>query len=123
MTNLKSPQMLSQAVWVALLSWIDGMYVNVLFQTSKAIGGDKFEFLPDLRLVVGSVVVVFSPISCESLAIILDMKVDRIGTSLPRHHSIFLVLDCQYAPASSHYLQGTTQSTDTRFYINPSVHH
>jgi NACHT domain len=110
-------------------SGIDGTYDNVLLQAVKAIGVDRPELYVNLRLVVGSIVVVFNPLSCESLAAILDMPVDKVRTSLRRLHSIFIVPDSRSMPirvchkSLADYLQDESRCKDTRFYINPSILH
>jgi NACHT domain len=69
-------------------SGVDGTYDNILIQASKAIGENKPEAYVNLRLVVGSIVVVFNPLSCESLAAILGMQVDK---GIHRHLHIIII--------------------------------
>jgi NACHT domain len=110
-------------------SGMDGTYDNILIQASKVIGEDKPEAYVNLRLVVGSIVVVFDPLSCESLAGILGMNVDKVGTALRRLHSIFIVPDSESKPirmchkSVADYFQDEKRCSDARFYINPSDLH
>jgi WD40 repeat protein len=109
---------------------IDAMYDTVLLQSFKElIGTDESEFYIKLRLVIGSIVVVFNPLSCSSLEGILGMKAGRVGTALRRLHSIFIVPESEVDPirichkSLADYLQDENRCKDSRFYINPSVLH
>jgi hypothetical protein len=110
-------------------SGIDGTYDHILLQASKAIGEDKPKSYANLRLVVGSIVVVFNPLSCASLAVILDMEVDKVGTALRRLHSIFIVPDSESKPirichkSLADYLEDGERCRDPRFHINSSDLH
>jgi hypothetical protein len=79
--------------------------------------------------VVGSIVVGLNPLSCESLAAILEMHVDKVRTSLRRLHSVFIIPESNSKPirichkSFSDYLQDKTRCKDVRFYINPLDHH
>jgi hypothetical protein len=95
----------------------------------KEIDMDESQFLTHLRLVVGSIVVVFNPLSCASLAAILGMKMARVWTALRPLHSIFIVPDSGSAPirichkSLTNYLQDKTRCKDARFFIDSSVLH
>jgi NACHT domain len=108
---------------------IDGIYDHIILQASKVIGEDRPKSYANLRLVVGSVVVAFDPLSCASLATILDIEMDKVGTALRRLHSIFIVSDSVSKPirichkSVADYLQDKTRCRNAKFYINPSDLH
>jgi hypothetical protein len=108
---------------------IDGTYDNILVQASKAIGVDKTLFYDNFRLVVGSIVIVFNPLSCKTLAAILNMKVENVRTALRRLHSVIIVPYSDSKPirichkSVADYLQDKTRCTDPRFHIDASVLH
>jgi NACHT domain len=108
---------------------IDGIYYKVLLQSFEDVDMDEAKFFVHLRLVVGSIVVVFNPLSCASLAAVLGIKESRVWTPLRTLHSIFIVPDSELEPirichkSLADYLTDGTRCTDTRFYIKPSVPH
>jgi NACHT domain len=110
-------------------SGLDGTYDNVFLQGFKEMDMNETEFYVDLHLVIGSIVVVFNPLSCAGLETILDIKMSRVWTVLSPLHSIFIVPESESKPirichkSLADYLQDKTRCTDTRFYINPSVLH
>jgi hypothetical protein len=108
-------------------SGIDGSYDKVVLHGFREIGAEETELHVDLQLVVGSIVAVFNPLSCASLAAILGMKRSGVWTALSPLHSIFIVPDSEFKPirichkSLPGYLQDNSRCTDARFYINPSV--
>jgi ATP-dependent Clp protease ATP-binding subunit ClpA len=61
---------------------INRTYDNILVQASKAISMDKTVFYDNFQLVVRSIIIVFNPLSCETMAAILNMKVENVRTAL-----------------------------------------
>jgi hypothetical protein len=110
-------------------SGLDMTYGNVFVQGFKEIGVGGTEFYVNLRLVVGSIIVVFDPLSHVVLSAILGMKESRVRAMLSPLHSILIVPDTESHPirichkSLADYLQDETRCTDARFYINPSDLH
>jgi NACHT domain len=108
---------------------MDEMYNKVLLQSFQEVGMDESESLVHLHLVIGSIVVVFNPLSCASLSVVLGMKMSKVWMALRPLHSIFIVPDsgseairiCHKSLAD--YLQDKIRCKDSRFYINSSVLH
>jgi NACHT domain len=105
-------------------SVLDRTYDIVLIEGFK-IGINETDVHVDLQLVVGSIVVVFDPLSCASLAAILGIEKSRVRTVLGPLHSIFTIPDTESEPIRNRhpsladYLQDKNRCKDTRFYINP----
>jgi WD40 repeat protein len=104
---------------------LDRTYDIIFNQGFKEIGVEHTKFYVDLRLVIGSIVVVFDPLSCASLAAIFGIKKSRVWTILSPLHSIFIVPDTESKPmrichkSLADYLQDRTRCKDARFYVNP----
>jgi NACHT domain len=110
-------------------SGLDGTYDIVLLQGFKEIGTNEKEFYVYLRLVVGSIVVAFDPLSCAGLAAILGIKKNMVWAVLNPLHSIFIVPDSESMPirichkSLADYLQDENRCKDPRFHINSSDIH
>jgi WD40 repeat protein len=110
-------------------SGLDMTYGNVFVQGFKEIGVGDTEFYANLRLVVGSIIVVFDPLSHVVLSAILGIKGSRVRAILSPLHSILIVPDTESHPirichkSLADYLQDKTRCTDARFYINSSDLH
>jgi NACHT domain len=114
-------------------SGLDGIYNQVFLKCGEKNDqkNDPESFIR-LRLVVGSIVLAFNPITSASLATILGISSERVHTTLRLLHSIFVVPD--HATGSSKpirrchksladYLTDAKRCTDERFYINAPVLH
>jgi hypothetical protein len=90
---------------------------------------DDVDFFDLLLIVVGSVVLVFNPLSHASLATILGITSEDVWIALYSLHSVFIVPEskseliriCHKSLADYH--SDKTRCSDSRFYINPSVSH
>jgi hypothetical protein len=76
-----------------------------------------------------SIMIVFNPPSSESLAAILNMKMEGVRTVIRRLHSIFIVLDSGSEPIQichklvADYLRDDNRCRDKKFHDNPSILH
>jgi WD40 repeat protein len=110
-------------------SGIDQMYDQVLVHSFDDVSEDDTSFYARLQLVVGSVVSVFNPLSCASLATMLGIQPNDVWTALRSLHSIFIIPDSESEPirichkSLADYFTDATRCTDARFHINPSVVH
>jgi hypothetical protein len=110
-------------------SGIDATYRHILLQSFKDIDIDDTDCLEQLRLVASSIVLAYNPLSCASIAEILQMPSDRIWIVMDSLHSIFLVPDSELEPirichkSVADFFTSPTRCIDPRFYIDPSVYH
>jgi hypothetical protein len=72
-------------------SGIDITYNEILVANFKAVHKDDFNFFDQLRLVVGSIVLAFNPLSRTSLAKLLEMSPERIWMILSSLHSVLII--------------------------------
>jgi hypothetical protein len=119
-------------------SGIDQMYRQVLLGSFER--KRDAEFFNLLRLVVGSIVLVFNPLSCADLSKILGITKEGIGDAIHLLHSVLMVPDSDtdtqplriYHKSFSDFitdperctiLTDTVHCTDERFCIEPSILH
>jgi NACHT domain len=111
------------------ISGADMTYSQVFVCSFADVHEDDTEFFDQLQLVVGSVVLVFDPLSRASLGTILDIQSSDVGLALRSLHSIIIVPDSELQPirichkSLADYLTDPNRCKDTRFYINPSISH
>jgi hypothetical protein len=74
-------------------SGLDVTYDQIFLQSFEDVKTDVTEFFHRLRLIVGSIALVFNPLSCASLAEILDMSPDNVSNTIRTLHSILIVPD------------------------------
>ena len=108
-------------------SGIDVLYIQVLNQAVNDVDADDEEFCSHFRTVVGSVLLVFNPLSVKALSELL--KVSGISTTLRSLHSILLVPTSKVAPVHifhksfPDFLMDPSRCTNQQFFIDPPVHH
>ena len=108
-------------------SGIDQLYTQVLKQAFCNVGSDEEKLCSCFRTVVGTVLLVFNPLSMEVLSTLL--KISNISSTLCFLHSLLLVPDSKADPVWAFpksfpdFLTDQGQCKDERFFINPSVHH
>ena len=108
-------------------SGIDSLYTQVLEQAVDYAAMDDDELYFRFRAVVGTVVVVFNPLSVKALSDLL--RVSDISTTLRSLHSLLLVPISKDAPVRifhksfPDFLTDQSRCTDHRFFIDPPIHH
>ena len=108
-------------------SGIDLLYTQVLEQVFCDVEVDDQEIYHHFRSVVGTVLLLFNPLSMEALSNLL--RPFGVPTALRSLHSLLLVPDSKSDPARvfhksfPDFLLDQGRCKDERFYINPSVHH
>jgi hypothetical protein len=110
-------------------SGVDAIYHQIFLQSFEDVETDDTDFFEQLRLVVGSIVLAFNPLSCADLAVILDVSTEDVWIAIRSLHSVLLVPNsssrairiCHKSLAD--FLTDNTRCLDTRFYIEPVVHH
>ena len=117
-------------------SGIDSLYTGILGHAYRGMGpdnqkADNQEVSRHFRSAVGAVLLVFNPLSINSLSYLLrdfDTPSD-ISTTLNILHSLLLVPDGIEDPirvfhkSFPDFLVDPKRCQDTRFFVDPSVHH
>ena len=117
-------------------SGIDTLYTQVLMQAFHDMGSDNLEsddqeFFHHLRSVVGAVLLVFNPLSMESLSDLLTNfnTPSGISTALRSFHSLLFISDsivdpiCPFHKSLPDFLTDPRRCKDKRFFVDPPVHH
>jgi hypothetical protein len=110
-------------------SGVDAMYDQIFLQSFKDVKMDSTEYFERLRLVVGSIALVFNPLSRADLATILDITLESVRNSIRSLHSVLIVPKSDLEllrvchKSFPDYLTDPTRCTDVRFHIDPSVYH
>jgi len=108
-------------------SGIDILYTQVLGQAANDVGVDKVKLYSNFKTVVGTVVLVFNPLSVNALSDLL--RVSGISTALRPLHSLLLVPTNKDAAVQifhksfPDFLMDSRRCTDHQFFIEPSIHH
>ena len=108
-------------------SGIDLLYTQVLDHAFCNVYAGDEEFYCYLRSVLGAVLLAFNPLPMEVLSTLL--KKSGISTTVRFLHSLLLIPDNEADPirvfhkSFPDFLMDSERCKDTRFYINPSVHH
>ena len=117
-------------------SGIDALYTEILMQAFQDVGSDNLkpddqEVFYHLRSVVGAVLLVFNPLSMESLSDLLNNfnTPSGIFTTLHSFHSLLLIPNSVGVPirpfhkSFPDFLMNPKRCKDRRFFVDPSVHH
>jgi len=108
-------------------SGIDILYTQVLSQAVDDMDIDDEEPHSLFRTVVGAVLLVFNPLSVETLIDLLGMS--SISTTLRPLHSLLLIPTNKVAPirifhkSFPDFLMDPKRCTNHHFLINPKIHH
>ena len=108
---------------------VDLLYTQVLEQTSDGVNISEEEFYSGFKSVLGTVVLVFNPLSVMALSDLL--KVPNIPTILRSLHSLLLVPDKEKTEDPIHpfhksfpdFLTDTNRCGGKWFFVEPKVHH
>ena len=110
-------------------SGVDQLYVRVLEQAFHGVYADNVQFFSRFRAVVGTVLLVFNPLSIKGLSELLGHHPSHIRTTFRPLHSLLLVPDSMEGPIlafhkSFHdFLTDPGRCEDNRFFVEPTVHH
>ena len=110
-------------------SGIDLLYAQVLEQAISEMGtdGEDEEIHRRFKSVVGTVLLVFNPLSVRALSDLL--RVSSISTTLRSLHSLLLIPDGPEEPIHAFhksfpdFLTDHKRCNDQRFFVGPTVHH
>jgi len=111
-------------------SGIDLLYTQVLEQAFHDVDSHDHELHSRFKSVVGTIVLIFHPLSINTLSDLLsnDCTPPRISTSLRTLHSVLLVPDSTEDPVRvfhksfPDFLTNSGRCTDHWFFIDPSAH-
>jgi len=112
-------------------SGIDLLYTQVLEQAFHDADSHDHELYSHLRSVVGAVLLVFHPLSINTLSDLLRNcgTPPKISTSLRTLHSLLLIPDNTEGPVRTFhksfpdFLTDPKRCTIPKFFVDPSVHH
>ena len=112
-------------------SGLDLLYTQVLEQASRDVDSDDQEFYSRFKSVVGAVVLIFYPLSINTLSHLLTNygTPSKISTSLRTLHSVLLVPDTTEHPLQvfhksfPDFLTDQNRCTNPQFLIHPPTHH
>jgi hypothetical protein len=110
-------------------SGVDATYLQIFLQSFEDVPTDDIEFFERLRLIVGSIVLAFNPLSCAGLATILDISMEDVWMAIRPLHSVLMAPDssldgitiCHKSLAD--FVTNKTRCNNTRFYVEPAVYH
>ena len=111
-------------------SGIDLLYSQVLEQAVADVGiddEDDEEIHRHFKAVVGTVLLVFNPLSMKALSDLL--RVSSITTTLHSLHSLLLIPDgpedpvCIFHKSFPDFLTDHKRCRDSRFFVDPTIHH
>jgi hypothetical protein len=122
---ISSPQNTSQEG----KSGVDCLYTQILEQASHGVDPSEEDFYSGFKTVLGTVVLVFNPLSVGALSDLLQMS--NIPTTLRSLHSLLLVPDPEktsdpvqaFHKSFPDFLTDTNRCGDKRFFVEPMVHH
>jgi hypothetical protein len=112
-------------------SGVDQLYIKVLEQAFHNTDTDNHQLYSRFQSVVGTVLLIFNPLSTNGLSELLKKSHPSLGVpSIMRSlHSVLLVPDNKEDPIQifhksfPDFITNPERCKDERFFINPSVHH
>jgi hypothetical protein len=112
-------------------SGVDQLYIKVLEQAFHDTHTDDSQLYSRFRFVVGTVLLLFNPLSVNGLSQLLKKSHPSLGVpSIMRSlHSVLLVPDDREDPIHTFhksfpdFLTDPERCKDERFFVNPSIHH
>jgi hypothetical protein len=108
---------------------VDETYLQVFLRSVEGIDILDTDFVRQQQLVVGSIVLVFNPLSCADLAKILNVPQEEVRSAIYLLHSVLIVPDsntellriCHKSFAD--FLTNPHRCIDRRFHVDPSDLH
>jgi hypothetical protein len=127
--RLKFILSMPDSTWNEGRSGLDVIYDQIFRESSENIDIDDNDLLETFRVMVGSIVLAFNPLSCADLARMLDVPSESVRSALHSLHSVLVIPDSDSWPmhvfhnSLAHFLTDPSRCTDRRFFIDPSIHH
>ena len=112
-------------------SGVDQLYIRVLEHAFNDIHTDDSQFYSHLQYILGTVLLIFNPLSVNGLSELLKRHQlsSHINSALRSLHSVLLVPDSLEDPILTlhksfpDFLTDPKRCRDERFFVDPKVHH
>jgi len=110
-------------------SGVDQLYTKVLEQGFTNTHTDDSQYHSCFQAVVGTVVLIFNPISIKGFSELLRYDMSDIRSTIRSLHSLLLVPDnmenpiCTFHKSFPDFLTDPERCKDKRFLVEPAVHH
>jgi len=110
-------------------SGVGQLYTKVLKQAFGGVCTDNGQGCARFRMVVGTILLIFNPLSIKSLSELLGYSTQHIHSTMRPLHSLLLVPESIEDPirifhkSFSDFLMGPGCCEDTRFSVEPTGHH
>ncbi|KAG8957886.1 hypothetical protein FRC03_009703 [Tulasnella sp. 419] len=111
------------------LKHLDALYMQIMMGAKPDDEDDESEFIQQLRNIIGTIVLLFDPLSISTLERLLQIEEDGVWSALGRFHSVLSVPLNRDLPVHvfhksfSDFLTYFGRSGKYWFYINPKEHH
>jgi hypothetical protein len=108
---------------------VDDLYQQVFLRSLEGVDIIDISFFELLRLILGSIVLAFTPLSCADLERILGISRSQFRVAIRSLHPVIMVPGSDQRPLQIHhksfadFLTDSSRCTDRRFCIEPSVLH
>ncbi|KAA8642420.1 uncharacterized protein ATNIH1004_011364 [Aspergillus tanneri] len=104
---------------------MDKIYLPVLNQLTGDLADDSKEILEEFQDIVGVIILLATPLSIESLALLLHMSADDISELLDPLHSVLSIPSDRESPVRILHLsfRDYLLITETRFHVNKQETH
>jgi len=110
-------------------SGVDQLYIKVLEQASYDVRVDKSQHYLRFRTVVGTVLLVFNPLSIKGLSELLKCHISHIRSTTRSLHSLLLIPEKTEDPilpfhkSFPDFLMDPERCKDRPFFVDPAAHH
>jgi len=110
-------------------SGVDQLYIKVLQQAFHGVHADNSQHYLCFQAIVGTVSLVFNPLSVKGLSDLLKVSTAHVRSVLRSLHSLLLVPDTTEDPihifhkSFPDFLIDPKHCEDKQFFVEPSVHH
>ena len=110
-------------------SGVDRLYTKVLHQAFSDVHADNSQRYLRFQTVVGTVLLIFNPLSIKSLSELLGYSTQLIHNTTRSLHSLLLVPENTEDPihifhkSFPDFLMDPDRCTDKRLFVNPTSHH
>ena len=110
-------------------SGVDQLYTKVLQHAFHNVGDDDNQFYTNLQTVMGTVLLIFNPLSINALSKLLNYTLQSILSIIRSLHSVLLIPDNMENPILTFhksfpdFLTDPKRCKDKLFFVEPAVHH
>jgi hypothetical protein len=110
-------------------SGVDQLYTKVLEQAFCTVHADNSQGYLRLRTVMGTISLIFNPLSMQGLSELLGCNTHHIRSTIRSLHSLLLVPEsaegpiCIFHKSFPDFLMGPDRCKDKRFYVEPVTYH